>query len=275
MSEQDSSAVQKKGTVVVSCRVCNLAATTFCGNCNTVAYCSRECQLKDWKTGSHGGSSHRENCKELALLKKQCDKLIGVKRFPKAIYHNYRGKETFTGMVLVSEDMVTTKLDDPNGELDGPSHVMCSAELMSEMCHYDGQEGCPSHEIRDKLKSVDLFDFFHEADAEFRRNFPDSQDEEFDIKYPHGLPGGGVHGNVQQVRSGDHVKVVAHGLIDGQKFLERFCVFVHSVTATLPDGTNIVMGTTNCNLNGVDLKKGEMLAFPVTCVLGVKHGINW
>jgi hypothetical protein len=235
-----------------------------------VAYCSRECQLKDWKTGRHGGSPHRKDCKE-----KQCDKQIGIKRFPKAAYRNCRGKNTFTGIVLVSEDMDIIKLDDPNGELDGPGHVMYDPEFMSEMCHYDGEEGCPSHESRDQLKSVDLFDFFHETNAECRPNFPDSQDEEFDIKYPHGLPGGGAHGNIQQVRSGDRVKVVAHGLIDGEKFFERFWVFVHPVTATLPDGTNIVTRTANCNLNGVDLNKDEMLSFPVTCVLGVKHGINW
>jgi hypothetical protein len=65
--------------------------------------------LKDWKTGSHCCSPHRENCKELALLKKQCDKQIGIKRFPKAMYRNYRGKETFTGVVMVSEDMDTIK----------------------------------------------------------------------------------------------------------------------------------------------------------------------
>jgi hypothetical protein len=47
------------------------------------------------------------------------------------------------------------------------------------------------------------------------------------------------------------------------------------VTATLPDGTNIVTGTANCILNGLDLKKDEMLSFLVTCVLGVKHGSNW
>jgi hypothetical protein len=159
MSEQDSSAVQKKG-ISVSCHVCNLAANTFCGNCNDVAYCSRECQLKDWKTGSHGGTPHKKECKELALWKKESDECIGIKRFPKALWCNYRGKDTFTGIVLVNEDWDTRKLDDPNGELDGPSHVMGGDEYLSEMCHYDGKEGRPSKKIRDKVKSVNLIDFF-------------------------------------------------------------------------------------------------------------------
>jgi hypothetical protein len=58
---------------------------------------------------------------------------------------------------------------------------MYNAEFMSEMCHYDRVEGSPSRKIRDELTSSNLFDFFHETDAEFRPNFPDSQDEEFDI----------------------------------------------------------------------------------------------
>jgi hypothetical protein len=136
------------------------------------------------------------------------------------------------------------------------------------MCHYDGKEGRPSQEIRDKLKSVNLFDFFQKPVQ------TDSSDQDFDIKYPHGLPGG-PHGKIQQVRSQDRVKVVAHGLFHGQKFLERFWVHVHSVTATLPDGTNIVTGIAGCDLNAVDLKEDEMLSFPVTCILGVKHGVNW
>jgi hypothetical protein len=199
----------------------------------------------------------------------QCDDCTAMNLFPKALWCNYRGKETFTGMVMVNQDMATRKLDDPNGELDGPSHLMPVAEFISEMCHYDG---LPRSKLLDELKSVNLIDF---ADAESRSNI--NIHEEFDIKYPHGLPGRGAHGIIQQVRSSDNVKVVAHGLIHGQPFRERFWVHVDSVTATLPDGTNIVTGTAACDghLHGVDLKEGDMLSFPVTCILGVKHGENW
>ena len=51
---------------------------------------------------------------------------------------------------------------------------------------------------------------------------------------------------------------------------ERFWVHVISVTAT-----GMVTGISCATLNCFDLADGDMLAFSITRILGVKHGEHW
>lgn len=48
------------------CKVCNGAAKQKCSGCLSIFYCSRECQVKDWKNG------HKNECKpyEVSLVLK-------------------------------------------------------------------------------------------------------------------------------------------------------------------------------------------------------------
>lgn len=49
------------------CASCGEPATQRCSKCKSVWYCSRECQLKDWK-------AHKEMCKMLTEVRKDEDK---------------------------------------------------------------------------------------------------------------------------------------------------------------------------------------------------------
>ena len=49
------------------CGCCGEPATQRCSKCKSVWYCSRECQLKDWK-------AHKEMCKMLTEVRKDEDK---------------------------------------------------------------------------------------------------------------------------------------------------------------------------------------------------------
>jgi hypothetical protein len=56
----------KPANLTVACATCfnHTSKLSFCANCITVSYCSRECQMKAWK-------SHKVKCKELMTSRKE------------------------------------------------------------------------------------------------------------------------------------------------------------------------------------------------------------
>lgn len=183
---------------------------------------------------------------------------------PYALYRKVDGRETFMGIASLDETMMNLrKLDDPNGELDGPGHIMEAEEFVTEGIHYDSASGAPSLKLKAELKQVTLMNF-----QDCPQDFSDKAEEKFDIKYPHGTSVPGNRWKVPQVRAYDTVKVMAfcmNGLLT-----ERFWVTVSSVTVS-----GMVTGHCNNNLNTRPIKEGDLLAFPVTHVLGVIHGPYW
>jgi len=177
------------------------------------------------------------------------------------------------------------------GELDGPGHDMNDGEFFTECVHYDDTT---LTDLKDNMAELGLLDIetaqpVSEADVEsYERHsnvgfldfsnapedFQDSQNDEFDEKFP------------KHIRAGDSVKVVASGKVfcpcsnpDCKialfrdmmpPFKERFWVNVISVTSF-----EMITGTTGAELNGSQLNKFDLLAFPQAAVLGLKKGENW
>lgn len=185
------------------------------------------------------------------------------------------------------------KLDDPDAAPDGPGHDMSQEELLTEFAHYDD----PPADVAGLVTKVSLLDIetatpvSAAAVPDYQRNervgfldfrgrpadFNDSQDGEFDEKFP------------TTVRADDFVKVVATGRVKIRcpctspdckaaelaallpPFKERFWVHVTSVTIF-----GMVTGTTGTELQGCpQLNETHYLAFPIAAVLGVNRGENW
>jgi len=206
------------------------------------------------------------------------------------IFLSQNRKKIFTGIIKHEDRFV--KLHDPKNP-QGPSHKMNIEEFMTELSHYEDvpfDVGIPVchlclldtatsqpasvldvHDYERNL-SMGLLDFSHRP-----LDYSDSADDEFDVKFP------------TVVRAGDSVKVVASGkrripccdnpdcreMADNlPPFKERFWVEVNSVTVF----GKITGFTTNALQYCPQLNyspETPFLAFPMTAVVGVKHGENW
>lgn len=181
---------------------------------------------------------------------------------PMAMWRKYKGKEIFMGIVHLPRDeddddaapLKLVKLNDPEGELDGPGHLMDDGEFLTECHHYNP----PSERKLDIKENLGLMDFSSKPSA-----FYDSQEGEFHVKYPFGT-------RIPQVRNGDSVRVVKTGKIHGIPFVERFWVQVLSLTSF-----GVVTGISMNTLNSMDVKEDDLVAFPITCVVGMKQGQHW
>jgi len=128
---------------------------------------------------------------------------------------------------------------------------------------FERQVGLPP-----KMEGLNLQDFSIKP-----RGYIDQEDDHFTIKYPHGIPPPAYRrliGPTPQIRNGDRVKVVSVGTVRGIPYRERFWVQVLSVTAT-----GMVTGYCLNKLNSGIAREDELIAFPVTCVLGVTHEDRW
>lgn len=204
-----------------------------------------------------------------------------------ALWRARNGKDTFMGIVQlpfydVDADPVFFKLDDPKGDLEGPGHEMSTDEFLTECMHYDNFSAgleftlLPLMRPNNILAPVKLVDHLalHANGGvgvvSFKskpQDFTDSQDDEFQEKYP------------DAVRAGDTVKIVACGLYESDDeeedgpnpFLERFWVDVISVTSF-----GMVTGVSCNDLKYCNISQETgLLAFHKSAVLGVKHGRNW
>lgn len=205
-----------------------------------------------------------------------------------AMWRKWHGKEIFMGIVRLPTSEYTAdgppmdlfKLNDHNGELDGPGHAMTDEEFLTECAHYDNSsfdspiQYLPLLDMRTFLPiNSSQMECFQSNGAigvlSFRgmnpQDFTDSQDEEFSVKFPKQL----------QVRAGDTVKIAAAGFTASQgqlaPFRERFWVHVVSVTRF-----GIITGTSANELNscGISPESGY-IAFHSTAVIGVCHGEHW
>lgn len=278
-----------------------------CSRCRAVWYCGKACQREHWKLehkrvcrqvqvppaaaaaapklSSSSSSSTKPSTAPAAKPKpKPAPKTKGhvgrvpgkSKTQPYAMWRKKSGTEWFMGIVCYDGGNRLVKLDRPSGELDGPGHEMDDGEFMSECFHYDSfvlrhseferQVGLPP-----KMDGLNLTDF-----AGKPQYFTDQEDHRFTVKYPHGVAPPANRrrtvGPTPQIRNGDRVKVVSVGITvrGGFPYRERFWVQVLSVTAT-----GMVTGYCRNKLNSGIAQEDELIAFPVTRVLGVIHEDRW
>ena len=145
---------------------------------------------------------------------------------------------------------------------------MTDHEFFTECFHYGNfsqQEAIPTIHTQ----GFSLVDFSHKPPPSDDHHASDDDDDDvFDTLYPHGVPPPRYRrhiGNVPQIRNGDRVKVV---LLPNQ---QGVWVKVWSYTAF-----DIVTGHIIDSVeHQTAIARGDLIAFPVTKVLGVKHGTNW
>ena len=256
-----------------------------CGRCQRVWYCSKACQKMDWKF------QHKRLCSQLLEMTSDAPfpsfHVPGISSpFPNAMDRHKGETEWFMGIVTNPATLDMVKLDDPTGELDGPGHIMDDNEFFTECYHYD-----PSIE-RNNIPPIKT-DRFHLAD------FTDKPDNNvytgnvnviFDQKYPHGTPPPNHRrhiGRIPQVRHGDRVQVVLiqKTTVGGLPtiIVKQVWVKVWSVTAfdmvtghviSIHRQHNTTTGTVT-TATTASIRPGELIAFPVTKILGVQHGKNW
>lgn len=163
------------------------------------------------------------------------------------------------------------KLDDPAGPLDGLSHEMSDAEFLSECFHYGGSSYSSSGFPAIKTKGLFLRDF-----ADKPADFIDTQEDSFDLKYPHGISNAHRRrfvGPTPQIRHGDQVRLMAErqvlpGMLPPAG--ERFWAQVISVTAF-----GMVTAICCSDLNWIDVQDDDWIAFPVTRIVGMQRGELW
>ena len=258
----------------------------LCGRCRTVSYCSKQCQKLDWKAG------HKQACgtpsgtaTAVAVVappttNNHCAGVAGCPcphhhqhspSSPQAMYRTTRpgGDEWFMGIVSYNGSQRLVKLNDPAGELDSPGHDMEDLEFLTECFHYGGST-YPAEFPPLQMDGLFLRDF-----ADKPADYVDSQQDDFDLKYPHGISN--THrrrhvGPTPQIRNGDRVRLMAQReIFPGMPpARERFWAQVISLTA-------FGMVTAICcnDLNSIDVRDDDFIAFPVTRIIGVKHGENW
>jgi len=198
-----------------------------------------------------------------------------------ALWRARNGRDTFMGIVQLptAEGPPTElfKLDDPKGDLEGPGHVMMDEEFLTECAHYDNPPSGVEFMYLPLLNRNCFCPMKKRDEGVFRRNhavgvltfgdkpedFTDSEDDDFDVKFP------------TQVRAGDMVKVVAAGITFVHEhpapFMERFWIHVTSVTSF-----GIITGQTGNTLHSCDISpETGYLAFHFSAVLGVCHGEHW
>jgi predicted SpoU family rRNA methylase len=87
------------------------------------------------------------------------------------MYRNYRGREVFTGILLVARSLGNEdclfKLHDPSyqnfdvgatiDDLAGHGHIMTSTEYVLEMRHYDTDENTDSREVKNATPFFERF----------------------------------------------------------------------------------------------------------------------
>ena len=184
----------------------------------------------------------------------------------RAIWRNLNQESTFTGIVKVPVDgsSVLKKLDNPDAGLDGPGHEMTNVEFLSQMAMYDGSEErrvqqpieCEDYTSRNLC--VDDVVFW---DAHFEEERP------YDVHWfpfdEHGKP---------LVRADDEVavKAIGHSTRGQLASMERFWAHVVSVT---PCG--IVTAVPMATLYWQDVTPDMPIYFPVTAVMGSRHGAYW
>lgn len=200
--------------------------------------------------------------------------------------------------IAIYETEYQVKLDDPADE---PSslhgHFMTDNEFFTECFHYDGGLNNPRNVPPIRTSNFLLMDYEEKPDN--LRDHPvfcdeDLQGEEnlrvldtVDQLFPHGLPQPTyrVHiGKVPQIRFGDRVLVTE---VQSPVMQQLVWIKVWSLTpfdmltghvinkpvavCSGDDEPNHIDSSDNIKL----LKPGELIAFPVTHVLGVIHGDHW
>ena len=262
-------------------------ASSRCSRCQVVWYCNRACQKAAWK-------KHKKDCQQ--QVRQQSSSVARARAiegvtprckcevpgctctdFPMLLFRHdvSTGKEWFTGIVTYDENYNRlVKLDDPSGEPDGPGHDMTVMEYGTDLHHYDRSlaQGIDSSMTSIKMEGLHLRDF-----ADKPANYVDPQEDQFDLKFPHGippLPSRRLIGHKPQIRSGDAIRVRVEWYMFGPEMppaREGFWCDVVSITAF-----GIVTAYCKNNLNLIPVKYGDLIAFPVTCVVGVKHdGPYW
>lgn len=234
---------------------------------------------------------------DCAMCKAALDGLL-----PGILMRAYKGRSICMGIIQLPttvadhEDVDLLKLDDPEGAWNGPGHLMTTEEFCTEIMQYEQNGDFTRLPLlsRDnnfpikpqdmpafaRTKLVGLLDFRDKPS-----DFTDSQESEFDAKYPH------RRGRLQ-VKAGDCVKVIAAGFTlpaelreedpdsplnmaahtsHVSPFREKLWVQVISVTVF-----GMITGISSHELSYCKIRpQAGYLAFPVSAVVGMIRGGNW
>lgn len=160
-------------------RVCFLCGSNVklsqCSKCGVAGYCSRDCQVKDWKTGTGGG--HKHSCEAYArvgidmMIESEDDKALVRKdvfqriRFYACPYAVYKESILGRGFLFVQSDCTLAELSLPFPKCSSGQqmskiravllHYLTVGEFDSEVCREDFELAA----VRSKLKeAVDNYD---------------------------------------------------------------------------------------------------------------------
>lgn len=184
-----------------------------------------------------------------------------------AIYRKLNGSKVFTGMVSYdqSDRCKFKKLDDPTGELNGPSHVMDEIEVIAQFSLYDDTTLEVGLEIECCL-FTNKDDDITAKDVTFFESFVDSPQFEKIAFFPH---------NPMDIRADDMVVVKASGTAkdDDGDVVPAFERFWAEVLAITPCGR--IIARSHAQLHWSPIALYQKIVFPIEAVIASKKGIYW
>ena len=234
---------------------------------------------------------------------------------PMAVYRELGGRPYFMGIsrynkldILDDSSVVGSsggiqivKLDDPDGALDGPGHVMHSDELMSECMHYDGgrcappggepPEGWASPEftsMRSKDTSVlrdsdagrfvdDVFPFDVLDDGSLRARV--RADDDVKVLYEKALPLPRMReltGQPPQPGDVDDDGAPVVGTCSERQWLNVVSVTRHGIVTALPNPGKGPGGRDQDSfVFSPELTRETFCYFPCDRIIAMKKGVNW
>ena len=146
-----------KTSLCFRCRQSNQQPLKKCAGCNVASYCSKECQVQDWKSTSKGGGGHKAACSAYARLSLKegqvlvnstvhqetiRNQIFGRIRIYACSYAVHRTATLGRGFLFLQSDSTLATLSTPLPK-DGFGHVVSSIRAILvhflTLAEYDGE----------------------------------------------------------------------------------------------------------------------------------------
>lgn len=152
-----------------------LGATSKCSKCATICYCSRECQLADWKKGTGGG--HKYSCKAYKRVgpkmrisddddkKAAREDILTRIRFYACSYAVHKSQELGEGFLFLQSSSTLAELSLPVPKLPSGTmmegtrsvllHYLTMGEFDQEVCREDFEMASVRTELTNMVEEYD------------------------------------------------------------------------------------------------------------------------